>query len=281
MDRAHAEGMRAFPQKTAGLGNQPLPYTMEGDVKLFRLTASAFDWEVTRGELVPAMGFNGSVPGPQIRVREGERVRVIVRNDLAQSTSVHWHGLRVPNAMDGVTYLNQRPIPPGGEFVYEFTASPAGTHLYHAHHNGAEQVSKGMGGFFIVEGAEGPVVDREYSLLVGDGPLGYTINGKSFPATEPLAAKLGERVLIRLANLGTMVHPIHLHGLVMTVVAKDGYPLPQPYRCDTLAVAPGERYDVQVLADAVGPWLLHCHVLPHGEGEHGMHGMTTLFLVEA
>jgi FtsP/CotA-like multicopper oxidase with cupredoxin domain len=117
-------------------------------------------------------------------------------------------------------------------------------------------------------------------MILNDGPLGYTLNGKGFPATQPIVAKPGEQVRIRYMNEGLQVHPMHLHGLVQTVVARDGYPLPQPYRADTVLVAPGERIDVIVEASDLGIWAFHCHILSHAENEQGMFGMVTAFIVQ-
>jgi FtsP/CotA-like multicopper oxidase with cupredoxin domain len=188
-----------------------------------------------------------------------------------------------PNAMDGVTYITQDPVKPGESFVYEFVAKPAGSHMYHSHHNSAEQVAKGLLGPFIVEPRDPsarPAVNREYTLVLNDGPLGFSINGKSFPATQPLTAKLGERVLIRFMNEGVMHHPMHRHGMPMEVVALDGWPVPQPYRCDTIDMPPGNRVDAIVVCDNPGTWAFHCHVLPHAESKNGMFGMVTALVVE-
>lgn len=283
MDRHHAERMRAFPAKTEGLGGQPLAFRMEGDVKVFELTAQPVQWELEPGVRKEAWGYNGVVPGPEIRVTEGDRVRILFRNDLPESSSIHWHGLVTPNAMDGVPYVTQEPVKPGGTFTYEFVALPAGSHMYHSHHNAAEQVAKGLLGAFIVEPrdpAARPVVDHEYTLILNDGPLGFTLNGKGFPATQALTARLGERVLIRFMNAGTLHHPMHLHGMPMEVVARDGWPLPQPYKCDTIDLAPGTRVDVVVTCDNPGVWAFHCHVLPHAESRAGMFGMVTALIVE-
>lgn len=283
MDRLHEEGMKAFPAATEGLGGQPLEYQLDGDVKVFNVTCSVIQWEVEPGKLVEAWAYNGTVPGPEIRVTEGDMVRINVTNELHQSTSVHWHGLVVPNSMDGVTFLTQPPIKPGETFTYEFTAKPAGTHMYHAHHNSAEQVSKGLLGSFIVEPADPtsrPAFDREYTIVLNDGPHGFTINGKGFPATQPLVCKQGEKVMIRYMNEGMMIHPMHLHGMPQLVIAKDGYLQPQPWLCDTLNIAPGERWEVIVDATELGAWAFHCHILTHAESAHGMYGMVTVFIVE-
>ena len=283
MDRHHEEGVKAFPAKTKGLGGQPLAYEMDGAVKVFRLTAEPVKWEVRPEEFKDAYAYNGTLPGPEIRVTEGDRVRIVVTNKLPESTAVHWHGLNTPNAMDGVPFITQPPIKPGETFTYEFVASPSGSHMYHSHHNAMEQVGKGLLGPFIVEPKDKskyPRFDREYTMVLNDSLLGFTLNGKSFPATQPLTAKLGERVLIRYMNEGLMNHPMHLHGMPVQVVAKDGYPTPMPYFVDNLDIAPGDRYDVIVTADNPGVWAFHCHTLSHAEAPSGMFGLVTALIVE-
>jgi len=283
MDAHHEAGLKAFPAKTQGLGGQPLAYTMDGTTKVFNLTCQKVRWEVRPDEFKDAFAYNGTLPGPEIRVTEGERVRIVVKNELPESTSVHWHGLNTPNAMDGVPFLTQKPIKLGETFTYEFVATPSGSHMYHSHHNAMEQVGKGLLGAFIVEPkdpSKHPAFDREYTMVLNDTLLGFTLNGKSFPATQPLTAKLGERVLVRYMNEGLMNHPMHLHGMPMQVVAKDGYLLPQPYLCDTLDVAPGDRYDVIITADNPGAWAFHCHTLSHAEAPNGMFGLVTALIVE-
>jgi FtsP/CotA-like multicopper oxidase with cupredoxin domain len=283
MDRHHEEGIKSFPAKTKGLGGQPLAYEMDGDTKVFKLTCDAVRWEVRPEEYKDAFAYNGTLPGPEIRVTEGDKVRFVVTNNLPESTSVHWHGLKTPNGMDGVPFMTQPPIKPGQAFTYEFVAEPVGTHMYHSHHNAMEQVGKGLLGPFIIEpkdAATRPRFDREYTLVLNDTLLGFTLNGKSFPATQPLTAKLGERVLIRYMNEGLMNHPMHLHGMPMQVVAKDGYLLPNPYFCDNLDVAPGDRFEVIVEADNPGTWAFHCHTLSHAEAPTGMFGLVTALIVE-
>ncbi len=205
---------------------------------------------------------------------------------MAERTAVHWHGLIVPHSQDGVRFITHPPIKPGQAFTYEFQVREgnAGTHMYHSHHNAAEQVTKGLLGGFIVEPKDPstrPAFNREYTIVLNDGPIGgFSLNGKSFPATHPFAAKKGERVLFRFMNEGLMIHPMHLHGMPMTVVAQDGYLLPREYVCDTLNVAPGQRFEAIVHATEPGVWAFHCHVLTHAESEHGMFGMVTALVVE-
>jgi FtsP/CotA-like multicopper oxidase with cupredoxin domain len=185
--------------------------------------------------------------------------------------------------MDGVPFLNQDPIKPGATFTYEFTLRNSGTHMYHSHANSMDQVNRGLLGAFIVDPKDPgkyPQYDHEYIMILNDLNLGFTINGKGFPATEALIAKQGERVIIRYLNEGVMNHPMHLHGMPQQIFAKDGYPVDPPQFCDTVDVAPGNRYDVLVEATEPGPWIFHCHVLNHAEGSEGMFGLVTALLVD-
>jgi FtsP/CotA-like multicopper oxidase with cupredoxin domain len=230
------------------------------------------------------MAYNGIVPGPEIRATEGDNVRVELDNQMNESTAIHWHGLRLPNKQDGVPFITQQIVEPGQTYTYEFPARNPGTHMYHSHANSAQQVSSGLLGAFIIEPKDKsnePVVDAEYVMVLNDSTLGFTINGRGFPYTQPLTAKLGQKIRIRYMNEGFMIHPMHLHGIPQLVIAKDSYPLPQPYLCDTLNVAPGERYDVIVDCDEPGIWAFHCHILTHAESAHGMFGMVTVLVVQA
>lgn len=267
MDQAHEARVKAFPAKTRGIGNQLLQPKLIAGVKQFEVTAREMPWEVESGISRTAFAYNGQVPGPMIRVTEGDRVRIILHNELPESTSIHFHGLNTPNAMDGVPFITQPPVRPGQSFTYGFIAAPAGTHMYHSH-NGADQITKGLLGAFIVEPRDRssePTVAQDVVLVINDGPLGFTINGKSFPATQPIVLKAGQRLRIRYMNEGQVIHPMHLHGLPQQVIAKDGHRLPQPYGVDTIDVAPGERYDLLVDATQPGVWALHCHILSHAE----------------
>lgn len=283
MDAMHEKGVKAFPAKTEGKGNQLLAPRLDGAVKVYDLTAEEIQWEVEPGRSVKAWSYNGQVPGPQIRVREGDRVRVNLTNKLPESTAIHFHGLELPNDQDGVPFITQPPVKPGGRYTYEFTVPNSGSHMYHSHHNAAMQVGLGLLGAFIVESRK-PVrahrADVDYVMVLNDGSHGYTLNGKGFPATEPIVCKLGQTVRIRFMNEGMMIHPMHLHGKHMTVIAKDGWDQPAPWKCDTLNIAPGERWDVLVKATNPGTWAFHCHILPHAESEHGMFGMVTALIVQ-
>lgn len=262
---------------------RPIEFTMDGDVKVFELTTEHVMWATEDGNERAAFAFNGMIPGPTIRVTQGDRVRIILNNQLDQSTSIHWHGLDVPSDQDGVSYVNQEPVPPGETYTYEFTVTNYGSHMYHSHHNALEQVVGGLLGAFIVDPANPinePQVSQDHVFILNDSFLGFTINGRSFPYTQPLVAKVGDVIRLRFMNEGMMIHPMHLHGMPMKIIAKDGYPLPAPFMCDTINIAPGERYDALVTARAAGLWAFHCHILSHVEGRQGLFGMTTVFAIE-
>jgi manganese oxidase len=283
MDAMHEKGVKAYPAKTAGKGNQLMRPKIDDGIKVFELTASAMQWETEPGKFVQAWAYNEQVPGPQIRVREGDRVRVVLKNTLPESTAIHFHGLIVPNNQDGVPFITQPPIKPGQTYTYEFVAKNSGSHMYHSHHNAAKQVGLGLLGAFIVEPKKPRPIERvdvDYVMILNDGFHGYTCNGKGFPATEPIKVKLGQKLRVRFMNEGMMIHPMHLHGMPMVVIDKDGWAQPAPWVCDTLNVAPGERWDVVVDCDNPGVWAFHCHILPHAESEHGMFGMVTALIVE-
>jgi FtsP/CotA-like multicopper oxidase with cupredoxin domain len=271
-------------------GNETLTPTVDGDTKVFQLDCSAFAWHIDAlKDPVQAVGFNKTVPGPLLRVVEGDKVRAVFRNDLDESTGIHFHGQEVPNAMDGVPFVTQPPILPGASFTYEFVAGPSGSHMYHSHHNATDQVGRGLLGAFIVDPAD---ASQRYDALYGasqeivwisnDVLGGFTINGRGFPATRPIVAKQGETIVVRFMNEGVMTHPWHLHGMRMHIVARDGAPLGSAaFHCDTLGVNPGERWDAIIECKNPGAWAFHCHILPHAEGPGGMFGMVTALIVQA
>jgi FtsP/CotA-like multicopper oxidase with cupredoxin domain len=283
MDRMHEAGIKAFPAKTEGRGNQIMTPALAGSVKVFELTAEEIMWEVNPGQKMKAWTYNRQLPGPQIRVTEGDRVRIVLHNKLAESTAIHFHGLEVPNDQDGVPFITQPPVKPGQSYTYEFTVPNAGSHMYHSHHNSTQQVSMGLLGAFVVAPKRpNPAhrADLDYVMILNDSAHGFTLNGKGFPATEPLVVKKGQTLRVRFMNEGMMIHPMHLHGMHMTVIAKDGWDQPMPWKCDTLNVAPGERWDVLVKATNPGTWAFHCHILSHAEAPHGMFGMVTALVVQ-
>jgi len=298
MDELMAKATKAFPAKTEGQGALPLAPTILPDgTKRFDLTAKKVKWEVEPGKFVDAMTYNGVVPGPTIHVNPGDKVEVALHNELTESTVIHWHGIEVPNDMDGVPDVTQPPIKPGTTFVYKFTAqnSPA-VGMYHSHHNAHKQVSDGMLGPILIGELPIPAgtlsktgynvpadlkISQEIPMVLNDaGTIGLTLNGKSFPATTPIVTKQGDWILVHYMNEGVMVHPMHLHGPAQLVIAKDGFPLEQPYLADTVNVAPGERYSVLIKADRLGTWAFHCHILSHAERSDGMFGMVTLMMIK-
>jgi manganese oxidase len=278
---------------TKGVGNQLLaPKVLANGTKEFDLTAKIVDWEVSPGKTVKAWAYNGQVPGPWIKVAVGDRVRIVLHNELPQSTAIHFHGLEVPVAMDGVPFVTQPPVLPGKSFTYEFVAKGPAMGMYHSHDDAQQQVPNGLVGVLQVgemplPAGVGPVTQEVPMVLNDAGVIGLSLNGKSFPATAPVIAKVGDWVEITYFNEGLQIHPMHLHGLPQLVIAKDGFALPQPYRADTILVAPGERYTVLVHATAdflganntPGIWAFHCHILTHAEGPNGMFGMVTTFIV--
>lgn len=252
-----------------------------GQTRQFELIVQETAWELLPGVRTDAITFNGTVPGPTIRVTEGDSVEIVVRNQLDTSTSIHWHGLHVPNDQDGVAGITQDPIAPGETFTYRFMAPHSGTFMYHTHgEKSREQMDRGLYAPFIIDpqGVDPIAADREVILaignwMVGDGMAGmdamsmdydyFTINGKSFPATESIDVAEGELVRLRFINPSQTIHPMHLHGMDMAVIAKDGEALSEPQRINTLDIAQGETYDVVFRADKPGTWLLHCHDLHH------------------
>ena len=261
------------------LAEEPVEPT--GETRRFELTVEETSWELLPGVTTDAIAFNGTVPGPTIRVTVGDTVEVVIRNQLEESTSIHWHGLHVPNDQDGVAGVTQDPIGPGETYTYRFIAPHAGTFMYHAHgENSLGQIDRGLSAPFIID-SQGPdpiAADVEYTLTLGNWMVGddmagmdgmsmeynyFTINGKSFPATESIDVEQGDLVRLRFLNPSQTIHPMHLHGTDMAIFAKDGETLPSPQRVNTVTVNPGETYDVVFRADNPGTWVLHCHDLHH------------------
>lgn len=286
---------------TKGVGNQPLQPTILPDgTKQFTLTAALTDWEVQTGQPpVRAWTFNGTVPGPWIKVNVGDKVKIVVKNNLPMSTGVHMHGIQLPFLEDGVPDVTQQPIKPGTTYTYSFTPREPMIGMYHSHHDAQVQVPNGMLGVFEVGDVAlppntGPVTQEVPMVLNDAGVVGLSLNGKSFPSTLPIMAHPGDWVEVNYFNEGLQIHPMHLHGIPQLVIAKDGYPLPSPYKVDTLLIAPGERYTVLIhpTTEHLGPvdpktgkptmgiWAYHCHILTHAEGPNGMFGMVTTFIVE-
>ncbi|GAC1498369.1 MAG: hypothetical protein NVS1B14_01370 [Vulcanimicrobiaceae bacterium] len=266
------------PLQAAGAGAPPGPGLVElqahrtpGGAKHFDLTASVIDWEVTKGTIVKAWAYNGRVPGPVIRLRVGDKVELAVKNELPEPTVVHLHGLPVPNNMDGVPGVSQAPISSGAGFIYRFTASRAGTYIYHTHFNDLEQLDRGLYGAVIVDERRPPKVSHDYLEIISswrireDAENFFSLNGKAYPQTVPLEVKSGDTIRRRYINIsGTEFHTMHLHGHRMRVIARDGNPVTYGDIENTVMIGPGQTIDTLVKADAdPGTWLLHCHVVDH------------------
>jgi FtsP/CotA-like multicopper oxidase with cupredoxin domain len=295
MDAAMDAVAKRFPEKTAGLGGQDLQPTITSDgYKQFDLTAKIVDWEVEGGKVVKGWAYNGQIPGPQLRANVGDKIRIRLKNDLLESTSMHLHGVRVPNAMDGVDPYTQPAIKPGETFDYEFTATEVAVGMYHSHHNAQIQIPNGLAGSLLIgdwktstlKAAGNRITDsngkveQEVVMVLNDaGTIGLSLNGKSFPATAPYTMKIGETMLVHYYNEGLMSHPMHLHQPTGLVVARDGVILEYPFFADTVSVAPGERYSVLYTAQDAGVWAWHCHILTHAETSTGMKYMVTALIV--
>jgi FtsP/CotA-like multicopper oxidase with cupredoxin domain len=277
-------------QAVEGYGNQLLaPTRVENGVKVWDMTIDRIRHRIdAMKDPVDALGFNAMWPGPRLEVIEGDPVQVNFTNNLDETTGIHFHGQKLPNNMDGVPHITQDPIRPGETFSYEFVARTPGSHMYHSHHNATDQVGRGLLGAFIVQPRDpASRYDRLYGVsqdiiwISNDALGGFTINGRGFPATAPIVATQGDTIAIRFMNEGNMMHPWHLHGMPMRVVARDGYPLGSAaFTCDTIGVNPGERWDVIVDCDEPGAWAFHCHILQHAEGRDGMFGMVTALVVQ-
>jgi hypothetical protein len=256
-----------------------LPFTMDNGTKEFHLVAEPVKQSVIPGRTLDLWGFNGSAPGPTIQAKEGDRVRIVFDNHLPEPTGIHWHGLELPVEMDGVPGIGQKPIMPGERFVYEFTLHQNGTFFYHSHMAMQEMV--GMLGGFIIHPAVpySPRVDKDYLIALQEYAVlpnstipnsmnmefnWLTFNGKAGPAATPLIVKLGERVRIRLVNLGMDHHPIHLHGFTFWETGREGARQPEAIwpRGNTVLVGVAQARDIEFIADRAGDWMFHCH-LPH------------------
>ena len=286
-----ARAMRFVEEEKGTFGGRRMePEILADGTKRFEVTAAITDWEVEPGQIVKAWTYNGVVPGPEIHLEVGDKVQVLLKNELPQATTIHWHGIEVPNEMDGVPPFTQDAVAPGEEFLYEFTAQSPSVGIYHGH-NGADQVLDGLFAAVTIGEMETPpellergfaaTPDQAINMVLNDaGVIGLTLNGKSFPATEAYSANVGDTILVNYYNEGLMAHPMHLHQPLGWIIAKDGEELLQPIPGDTINVAPGERYTVLYKLTDPGVWAWHCHILTHAEGPDGMFGMVTAFIVE-
>lgn len=269
-----------------------LPYRIVDGVKVYHLIAEPVQHEFAPGLIGECWGYNGRTPGPTLEAVAGDRVRIYVTNRLPEPTTVHWHGVILPNGMDGVGGLNQRYIYPGETFKYEFTIRYPGTHMYHPHADEMTQMGMGLMGMMVVHDArQRRRVDRDFAIMLTEWmiPPGMrrpdpremtdfnvlTFNGKAFPGTDPLVARTGQRVRIRFGNLSAMDnHPIHLHGYSFKITATDGGPIPETAQWPetTVLVPVGSTRDIEFVADAPGDWAMHCHFTHHIMNQMGHEG---------
>ncbi len=265
-----------------------MPWRWEDGFKAFHLIAEPAVREFAPGFKVNCWGYNGQTPGPTIEAVEGDRVRIYLENRLPEPTSMHWHGVLLPNGMDGVVGLNQRPIEPGETFKYEFTVRQHGTQMYHPHFDEMVQQSMGMMGFLIFHPRR-PArrIDRDFAIFLNEWFIKpgtsvpdptvmldfnvFTFNSRVFPGTDPLIVRLGDRVRIRIANISMDSHPIHLHGHVFRWTGSDGGPLPETAWIPetSINVPPGTTRDIEFIADNPGDWALHCHKMHHTMNQMG------------
>lgn len=289
---AHSEKMGAtsarapVPVQTPDITD--LPFRLDNGIKEFHLIAEPVTQEIAPGRVLNLWGFNGSAPGPTIQINQGDRVRIIVDNHLPESFSMHWHGFEIPSDMDGTPGAGQDPIKPGGRFVYEFTLHQEGTFFYHSHM--AMQEMMGMLGAFIMHPRQAyqPHVDKDFVIMLQEYAVlpnnsvpntmnmefnWLTFNGKASPAATPLIIRLGDRVRIRLVNLGMDHHPIHLHGHTFAVTGTEAGRQPQAIwgTGNTVLVGVAQARDIEFVANNPGDWMLHCH-LPH----HMMNAMSSM-----
>jgi hypothetical protein len=256
-----------------------LSFTLDKGVKVFHLIMEPVKQQIAPNKILDLWGFNGSAPGPTIQVTQGDRVRIIVDNHLPEPTSMHWHGFEIPHDMDGGPGISQDPIKPGGRFTYEFTLHQNGTYFYHSHM--AMQEMMGTLGAFIMhpKHAYTPAVDKDFVVLLQEYAVlpnnsipntmnmefnWLVLNGKAGPATTPLIVRLGDRVRIRMVNLGMDHHPIHLHGHTFHTTGTEGGRIPESAWIpgNTVLVGVAQARDVEFVANNPGAWMLHCH-LPH------------------
>ena len=283
------------------LNGWTLPYRMNGNFKEFHLIAEPVVRELAPGMNANLWGYNGQSPGPTIEVVEGDKVRIFLTNKLPEHTSIHWHGQRLPNGMDGVAGLNQLAVSPGKTFVYEFEAKRPGTFMYHPHADEMTQMAMGMMGFWVTHPKkEHPwisKVDRDYCILLNafdivpgsETPKIMTMldfnlwawNSRIFPGISPLIARKNDRVRVRIGNLTMTNHPIHVHGIEFEVTGTDGGPTRPESRWKevTSDIAVGQMRQIEFIADEEGDWAMHCHKSHHSMNAMG-HNVPTMIGVD-
>ena len=268
-----------------------LPFKVVDGVKVFHVIVDEVDHAFDSGLRAKCWGYNGRVNSTTIEAVEGERIRIYVTNRLPMPTSIHWHGFYLPNGMDGVGGLTQPNIKAGETAKYEWTLRQYGSFMFHAHHDEMTQMGMGLIGMFVVHPrTPSPEyrVDRDFSLMISEWSVKpgtarpntvemtdfniLTLNGKVFPSTAPLVCRTGDRVRLRLGNLGAMDHhPMHIHGHHFRITATDGedIPLSAQWPETTALVAVGQTRNIEFIADAPGDWAFHCHMSHHVMNQMG------------
>ncbi len=307
MDMGEKQEQEGTADDTTTKGLKQTVSTEKIEKNEFTLVAQERKHTLTEGKDITAWTFNGSVPGPEIRVQEGEDVKIILKNELKDPVTIHWHGIPVPNSMDGIPGVTMNAVQPGESFTYEFNASVPGTYWYHSHQDGVNQVDKGLYGSFIIEGKNDEKFDKDYTLVLDewmsdkgsmpidestdsgsmegmdhssmdtkeeeksdDADMGhdmssmydtFIINGKSGKDVTPLPVKEGDKVRLRLVNAGFMSHKIHIHGHDFKVIGTDGQEINNPtvIKDELISIAPGERYDIEFIANNPGNWYIESH----------------------
>lgn len=274
-------------------------WTLEEGYKVFKLEVNECQHEVSPGMVIRAWCYNGQTPGPTIEAVEGDKIKIQVTNKLPEETAVHWHGIFLPNGMDGVSGLNQKPIKPGETFLYEFTLKQNGTFMYHSHADEMVQMGLGTMGFFIIHprNTENPKIDKDFAIMLSEWYVEpgterpnpnvmtdfniFTFNSRAFPGTDPLIVEKGDRVRIRFGNVAQESHPIHLHGYNFKITATDGgkVPITAQWPETTVSVFPGQTRTIEFVADVLGDWAMHCHRRHHPMNAMG-HTVTNVLGVD-
>src|SRR5262245_39960584 len=281
------------------LNGWSLPWRMNGDWKEFHLVAEPVRRQLAPGMTANLWGYNGQSPGPTIECVEGDNVRMFVTNKLPEHTTIHWHGILLPNGMDGVGGLNQPHIPVGKTFVYEFVMPKSGTFMYHPHADEMVQMAMGMMGFIVVHPKNPSFmrVDRDFVFLINAfliepgaqtpkvaGMLDFNLwawNSRVFPGIDSLIVRKGDRVRIRMGKLTMTNHPIHIHGHDFAVTCTDGGWIPKAARWPetTIDMAVGQMRAVEFIADNPGDWAFHCHKSHHVMNAMG-HNVPTMIGID-
>jgi FtsP/CotA-like multicopper oxidase with cupredoxin domain len=286
-------------QPVVTLNGWTLPWRIKDGWKEFHLVAEPVVRELAPGMKANLWGYNGQSPGPTIECVEGDRLRIFVTNRLPEHTTIHWHGILLPNGMDGVGGLTQKQIPAGKTYVYEFTMKKSGTFMYHPHADEMVQMAMGLMGLIVVHPKNPGFmrVDRDFAFLINaydiepgartprvNTMLDFNLwswNSRVFPGIDRLAVRQGDRVRIRIGNLTMTNHPIHMHGYDFRVTCTDGgWVRPEAQWPEvSIDVPVGAMRAFEFDATEPGDWALHCHKSHHTMNAMG-HGVPTMIGVD-